>query len=645
MSVDRIFYGANEVDKVIHGSDADAGRLELTWNGVSSYGSIDPIGMIGLFTINFDFEVKSFTSANNMLIGISTDANGYINVSNSGILTWASPGGSGSGSAPAGTILLDTPYHLEVVKDAVDLRVWLNGDLVIIVDSSIANLANFDRVAARDSGPRDFIHTIMKNLHIDYISAGEEYFWALDSGSIVSEESTLDSNTLVFNNVDIGDWSQETLASGLFGLVDNIYYGVDAPPGERLELEWNGIDSFGEVTQTSNTTALPMLIEFEVNADVDNLTGNHGILGNDGASYVRLNANSNLIHLRFNNADQFTVSGTALTSNQWHKFKAEKLDANNWTFYFDDVEVDNYVINNSLNFYTIGVHAAIFGNLKVRNLHIIDPQGVERFWAIDSGSIASEESIPPGDPIVFNNVDPGDWSGAPDYGDSFVSVWRTFENDETVTLPATGVNNFEIDWGDGTVEQITDPNPSHEYANFGDHEIRISGTCPAWFQNAEGDALKLIRVEQLGIVGWLELTGAFRGCDNLQGFASRICDTTSVTSFFDMFRNTGLANANLTTLDTINVTTFNNMFLNSSIANIDVSFFDIDVLGDANDLMGGTQFSTENYDKLLVAWEPKPRQNGIRLGVGSTQYSAGAPADAKAALEADGWEFIDGGPA
>lgn len=63
-------------------------------------------------------------------------------------------------------------------------------------------------------------------------------------------------------------------------------------------------------------------------------------------------------------------------------------------------------------------------------------------------------------------------------------------------------------------------------------------------------------------------------------------------------------------------------------------------------IFAGVALSTANYDALLQGWSQQAVQEGITFDAGDSQYSSGAPADARQTLidEYD-WSITDGGPA
>jgi surface protein len=166
------------------------------------------------------------------------------------------------------------------------------------------------------------------------------------------------------------------------------------------------------------------------------------------------------------------------------------------------------------------------------------------------------------------------------YGDDFVLVMRTTGEAETVTIPCRNVGVFDavIDWGDGSTSEITaynDADLAHEYAVAGDHEIRVSGSFPNIYFNNAGDKLKLIKVLNLGNVGWNTFAASFYGCGNLVEIlnSSSIAAVTSFTSFCHGCDD--LVKLDLSLVDMSDVTAMNAMFYGcAGLTALDVSGFD-----------------------------------------------------------------------
>jgi|GEM_PF-1160470 surface protein len=175
---------------------------------------------------------------------------------------------------------------------------------------------------------------------------------------------------------------------------------------------------------------------------------------------------------------------------------------------------------------------------------------------------------------------------------AFITTWRTTTPSESITLYTDGgatVSDFEaiIDWGDGTVEQITgdDPDPSHSYTTAGDYEVRISGTFPHLdlTDNADlvtygntpalaANSAKLIGLKQWGNIAWESMENMFYQTPNLVSYtATDAPDVSQASSMEGMFAFTGLTTADLSGWDVSTITNFANMFTNATSFNGDVS--------------------------------------------------------------------------
>ncbi len=267
------------------------------------------------------------------------------------------------------------------------------------------------------------------------------------------------------------------------------------------------------------------------------------------------------------------------------------------------------------------------------------------------------------------------------YGDDFVMFVETTTASETFTIPTQDVGTFNatIDWGDGSSNTITAynaPELTHTYASAGTQRICISGTFPNIYFNASGDSLKVKGIANWGSVGFETLYRAFYGCSNMQ-FALQLgnCNTSSVTSLGDMFRNCSNLTtldvsgfdtssavlmssmfrncSNLTTLDvsgfdTSSVTNMSNMFNNcTSLGPLTISGWNISSLTVATSFMSNAAnaLTQTEYEAALVAWEAQTEQPNVEIHFGDATYTAGSAATARAALVANGWTITDGGPA
>lgn len=158
----------------------------------------------------------------------------------------------------------------------------------------------------------------------------------------------------------------------------------------------------------------------------------------------------------------------------------------------------------------------------------------------------------------------------------FISTWRTTAAGETIVLPlpASGATyNFKVDWGDSTsVTTHTDYNVSHTYAVAGDYTVTITGTMEAWSFNGTGSKDKIRQVTDFGEMGWKNLYGAFKGCQNLTTFNGGVY--AQVTNMGSMFAEAPLVTPNTSTWNTSNVTNMSSLFYHAIAATPDTTNWD-----------------------------------------------------------------------
>jgi len=130
---------------------------------------------------------------------------------------------------------------------------------------------------------------------------------------------------------------------------------------------------------------------------------------------------------------------------------------------------------------------------------------------------------------------------------------------------STGLN-MRVDWGDGTVETITNHTLAiHTYASAGTYTISVTGFILGWQFNNGGDKLKI-----LNIINWSSLNisvdAGFYGCTNLTASATDAPTITS-TSLANYFRLCSNFNSAVGNWDVFNVNSFYYMFSNNYIFN------------------------------------------------------------------------------
>jgi len=132
-------------------------------------------------------------------------------------------------------------------------------------------------------------------------------------------------------------------------------------------------------------------------------------------------------------------------------------------------------------------------------------------------------------------------------------------NDTFVFPIHSGVTNINIEWGDGTDNDIlafNDPLLSHTYTSSGTYQISVTGQFEGVNFNNIGDKSKLISIDQWGDNNWKTFLGAFSGCENMTGEWTIPPNISSVTTMASAFEDCGSFNHNLGDWDVSSVTSF-----------------------------------------------------------------------------------------
>lgn len=168
--------------------------------------------------------------------------------------------------------------------------------------------------------------------------------------------------------------------------------------------------------------------------------------------------------------------------------------------------------------------------------------------------------------------------------DAFITTWEVYgSSNNTFTIPTKGGSDvtdydFQIDWGDGTVETVTgdDPNPAHTYDEPGIYTVAITGIFPRIYVNYSNYHIyKLRSIEQWGTVEWESMDSAFEGTINMVLNATDTPDLTNVTSLRSMFASTVAFNGDIGGWDVSNVTDMSNMFFDAEAFNQDIGGWDV----------------------------------------------------------------------
>ncbi len=204
--------------------------------------------------------------------------------------------------------------------------------------------------------------------------------------------------------------------------------------------------------------------------------------------------------------------------------------------------------------------------------------------------------------------------------DSFITTWKTETDGEEIKIGIDNdyTYNYTIDWGDGTVEQLTevDGNPSHVYATAGTYTVAIQEEFPAI--NPMGSS-KLISLEQWGNIQWKSLFYAFANCENMVYNATDVPDLSNVTNMSDMFRNASSFNGDIGNWDVSNVTEMGYMFLGATSFNGDLSAWG-PKLGNVTTMVA-MFFGATSFNGDISSWDVSNVTNMGSMFSGATSFN------------------------
>lgn len=246
-------------------------------------------------------------------------------------------------------------------------------------------------------------------------------------------------------------------------------------------------------------------------------------------------------------------------------------------------------------------------------------------------------------PTVYPSVYPPNAFPAAFPGNAFVSQWKTdnaggVSNNDQIQLPliGTGTYDFNVDWGDGSNDDITsdlDPEVTHTYGAAGTYTVTITGDIEGFRFNNAKDKTKIISIDSWGplrlggtagaffygcenleipatdrldMTGTTDLTSAFRGCTSLTTAPSFLTlDTTLVTSLDNTFRGCTNFDQPLTNLNTSNVTSLRAFLRDCIVWNHPVNQFDVSSVTNFSRMFHGASA----FNQPVSLWDTSQAQN------------------------------------
>jgi len=205
--------------------------------------------------------------------------------------------------------------------------------------------------------------------------------------------------------------------------------------------------------------------------------------------------------------------------------------------------------------------------------------------------------------------------------------------------------NYNIDWGDGKIDQGESEDITHYFDKAGVYTIKIDGDFPTFNFVQEN---RIISVEQWGSIKWKDMHETFKNCRSLKMNATDVPDFSDVNDTSNMFARankecfpSSMSQWNMSSvknmeymfegteedyskkpaltqdLSSWNVSSVTNMekMFRGSYYNGDFSKWDVSKVKNMESIFRETKLSSKNYDKLLNAWSKLNLQKNITFGL------------------------------
>jgi len=261
--------------------------------------------------------------------------------------------------------------------------------------------------------------------------------------------------------------------------------------------------------------------------------------------------------------------------------------------------------------------------------------------------------------------------------------WFVIEVDTTIA-GTTGVgnfelrvfgtaNNFNVVWGDGTMDRNVTATITHNYPAAGIYKVAVVGVLPRVFYDQTGDRLKVKKILSFGDIVWGGFAQAFRGCSNLTDINGVINNGQGVGSFSQAWNICNLTTIPAGLFDNCPTTTvFTSVFFTNQINTIPQGLFDNNPLANnfnstfrnnglipncPSDLFANNPLAnnftncfnastlpTQTYSDMLVNLDQNNQNLNVPFHGGNSTYTGAAAIAARANLvNVKGWNIIDGG--
>lgn len=204
----------------------------------------------------------------------------------------------------------------------------------------------------------------------------------------------------------------------------------------------------------------------------------------------------------------------------------------------------------------------------------------------------------------------------PPSSEGFITTWITtnpgLSDARSIEIPTYPTEvfdygyNYNVDWGDGNLEESISGNAKHTYEIPGRYHVSITGKFPRLFFNdqfygTETDRQKIVLVNQWGNIQWQDFSRAFKGCTELDVIAMDTPDFTIVSRAEEMFSFCSklVGNSSFSNWDVSNLVYASSMFASCDLFNQDIGNWDVSSMV----RMSGFFQNTLTFNQDIGGWD------------------------------------------
>jgi len=202
--------------------------------------------------------------------------------------------------------------------------------------------------------------------------------------------------------------------------------------------------------------------------------------------------------------------------------------------------------------------------------------------------------------IVAGTISVSDFYGATAVDTAMKLVYDTTlgNGSNTVGFNLGGTVDIIVNWGDGTLEQITTSGYiTHTYENSDTYEVKIDGSLTQFGGLVDTHAAKLTQCTTFGDIGLTSLRNAFYNCINLIVSPDEI--PSSVTDISYMFWGAALFNDSISAWDTSSINAMEGVFFQAASFNQPINSWDTSSVTNMSYMFYGAV----DFNQPLDAWD------------------------------------------